>query len=109
MATKSIAKSIRISDEVFEYIDQAPGKGFNEKFENIILEAKLEEPKRKKELARLDKSITEKRSELQRLFDQYRYMDEFFKTVLRMQHQLYDLKELLDKATEQDKNNEKEI
>lgn len=51
MATKSIAKSIRISDEVFDYIDQAPGKGFNEKFENIILEAKLEESKRKEELA----------------------------------------------------------
>ena len=39
---KNIAKSVRISDEVFAYIDAAPGKGFNEKFENIILEAKRE-------------------------------------------------------------------
>lgn len=99
MATKTIAKSIRISDEVFGYIDKAPGKGFNEKFENIILQAKQEEPERLKRLADLDKSISKKRSELQRLFDQYRYMDDFFKTILRMQHQLYDLKELLDKAS----------
>lgn len=103
---KNISKSIRISEEVFAYIDQAPGKGFNEKFEYIILEAKKEEPKRKEELARLTESIEAKRCELKRLFEQYRYMDDFFRTVLRMQHQLYDLKETLDKVTGEQDNNQ---
>lgn len=35
---KEIAKSIRLSREVFEYIDGYRGNGFNEKFENIILD-----------------------------------------------------------------------
>ena len=40
LTKKSIAKSVRLTQEVFDYIDSAPGNGFNEKFENIILEAK---------------------------------------------------------------------
>lgn len=43
MAKKSIAKSIRLSREVFEYIDKYRGNGFNEKFENIILDYQQKE------------------------------------------------------------------
>ena len=46
-----------MTQEVFDYIDSAPGNGFNEKFENIILEAKRGESDRKAELARLDGEI----------------------------------------------------
>ena len=35
---KNIAKSIRLSEEVYAYIDGYRGNGFNEKFENIILD-----------------------------------------------------------------------
>lgn len=103
---KNIAKSIRISDEVFAYIDQTPGKGFNEKLENIILEAKKEEAKRQKHLDELQKSIDKEQRDLYRLMERNRYMEEFFKTVLRMQHQLYDLKELLEKAINEPENKE---
>jgi hypothetical protein len=95
---KNISKSIRISEEVFDYIDHAPGKGFNEKFENIILSAKKDESERKKRIAELDEQIQLKRCDLQNLFDQNRYMDEFFRTVLHMRHQLATMNELLDKA-----------
>lgn len=98
MAVKSISKSIRLSDEVYGYIMDAPGNGFNEKFENIILEAKEAEPERKKRLADYDKNIEKKSREFAQLFDRYRNVDEFFRSFLRMQHQLCDLKELLDKA-----------
>lgn len=47
---KSIAKSVRLTQEVYDYIEQQAGNGFNEKFENIILEAKKGESDRKKEL-----------------------------------------------------------
>lgn len=40
---KSISKSIRISEEVFNYINNYRGDGFNQKFENIILDYQREE------------------------------------------------------------------
>ena len=57
MKSKSIAKSIRLSDEIFAYIDEYRGNGFNEKFENIILDAMLSEKDRKMRLASLDLQI----------------------------------------------------
>jgi len=48
-----IAKSIRVEQKVFDYIEAYQGEGFNEKFENIIIFAMETE---KKTLARL-KSI----------------------------------------------------
>lgn len=38
MAKKPISKSIRLSEEVYDYISGYRGEGFNEKFENIILD-----------------------------------------------------------------------
>ena len=66
LTKKSIAKSVRLTQEVFDYIDSAPGNGFNEKFENIILEAKRGESDRKKELARLDKKIERQQRSMKR-------------------------------------------
>jgi hypothetical protein len=111
---KNISKSIRISDEVFEYIDAAPGKGFNEKFENIILSAKKEEPERQKRLAELNEAIAKETCDLQRLFDEHRYMRQFFNSVLHIQRELSDLEGLLHKAGGENtsltvNNNEKEI
>lgn len=103
MATKSIAKSIRLSDEVYDYIMNAPGKGFNEKFENIILQAKKEESDRKERLAGLQKSIDEQQRKLYQLFDKYRYLDDFFRQIIHMRHQVDALHKQLDKAmTESD-------
>lgn len=97
---KSIAKSIRISEEVFAYIDKAPGKGFNEKFENIILEAKRTEADRKKRLAGLEKQIHDAQLKLMKLLQQDRELQDFFRTFARMQHLLLDLKENLDRASD---------
>lgn len=38
MSKKEISKSIRLSKEVYDYINAYKGNGFNEKFENIILD-----------------------------------------------------------------------
>lgn len=64
---KNIAKSIRMSDKVNDYIMQAPGNGFNEKFENIILSAMESEKDRVAQLQRLDKQIDEKRDQIYKL------------------------------------------
>lgn len=108
MAKKDISKSIRLTQEVYDYIDEAAGNGFNEKFENIILEAKAQESERKKRLAELEKYIRKKQDELNDLFDEYRYLDEFFRSFIRMQHQLNNLEEDLHKAMEKNENLKKE-
>lgn len=94
---KNISKSIRISEEVFDYIDKAPGKGFNEKFENIILEAKETESYRKERLAGLEKQIHDAEQKLWKLLEQNRELDRFFRTFIQMQHTLDGLKTSLDR------------
>lgn len=37
MGKKNVAKSVRMTDEVFNYVDSFEGNGFNEKFENLVL------------------------------------------------------------------------
>lgn len=61
---KSISKSIRLTEEVFAYIDNYKGEGFNQKFENIILDAMCAEKHLKKRLKLLDKQMTEKQEQL---------------------------------------------
>lgn len=95
---KSISKSIRISEEVFGYIDNVPGKGFNEKLENIILEAKAEEPKRKKKLADLEQQVERERRSLYRLLEQRRDLDEFFRIFLRLRKDLEAMSESLGRV-----------
>lgn len=64
---KSISKSIRLTSKTFDYIMQAPGNGFNEKFENIILSAMESERDRVALLQHLDNRIEEKRDQIYKL------------------------------------------
>ena len=82
-----------MTQEVFDYIDSAPGNGFNEKFENIILEAKRGESDRKKELARLDKEIEKQQHRQFLLFQQYTLLGYFFKCVENMQRDFSNLED----------------
>ena len=100
---KSIAKSVRLTQEVFDYIDSAPGNGFNEKFENIILEAKRGESDRKKELARLDKQIEKQQRKESLLFEKYNYLESSFRDFVHIHHQIENLRQDIDKAAEKDK------
>ena len=102
---KSISKSVRLSDEVFDYINQSPGKGFNEKFENIILRAKKEESDREQRLKDLQRQIDEEERKLYQLFEKYRYLDDYFRNFVSMRHQLDNMQQLLKKAAEADQDN----
>lgn len=102
---KSISKSVRLSDEVFDYINQSPGKGFNEKFENIILRAKKEESDREQRLKDLQRKIDEEERKLYQLFEKYRYLDDYFRNFVAMRHQLDNMQQLLKKAAEADQDN----
>lgn len=100
MTKKSIAKSVRLTQEVYDYIDQSAGNGFNEKFENIILEAKTGESKRKQEIARLDKKIEKLRKKEALLFDQYDILSYFFRDFINVQHILERLKRQIEEAAD---------
>lgn len=58
---KSVSKSIRLSPELYGYICSYRGNGFNEKFENIILDARDTEPQRRARLESLDEEIGAKK------------------------------------------------
>lgn len=92
-----------MTQEVFDYIDSAPGNGFNEKFENIILEAKRGESDRKKELARLDGEIEKQRKKESLLFDKYHYLESSFRDFVHIHHQIENLRRDFDKVLETDK------
>lgn len=54
---KNIAKSIRLSQEVYDYINQYRGNGFNEKFENIILDYQAKEKEIQEKIKREEKAL----------------------------------------------------
>jgi geranylgeranyl pyrophosphate synthase len=68
MLNKSNAKSIRMTDEVFGYINNFKGDGFNEKLENIVLFAKKHEPKIKERIAILEEKEEELKKEVEKLY-----------------------------------------
>ena len=64
---KNISKSVRLSKEVYEYIDSFEGEGFNQKFENIILFSMKHEEQKRKRLEELDKLVSIRSEELNKL------------------------------------------
>lgn len=95
---------MRLTQEVYDYIEQQAGNGFNEKFENIILEAKKGESERKKELARLDKEIEKQRKKESLLFDKYHYLESSFRDFMHIHHQIENLRKGIDKVVDTEKN-----
>ncbi len=67
-----IAKSIRVDQEIFAYIERYKGEGFNEKFENIIRDAMESEKKRLEHIKQLDKQIREQEQKLQKIMNEVR-------------------------------------
>lgn len=56
----SVAKSIRISEDLYDYINNYQGEGFNQKFSNIIRDARDTEPARRQKIQALDAEIKRK-------------------------------------------------
>lgn len=61
---KDIAKSIRISQEAFDYIDSAAGSSFNDKLNGLIYLMGSAVPEKKKELRFVDACIEKRKKEL---------------------------------------------
>lgn len=92
---KEIAKSIRLSREVFEYIDSYRGNGFNEKFENIILDYQKAEKDiqarikaRKKELELWEKQVHKAAGNVRRLQNLSWRVDQIIEHLEQIDHSL---------------------
>lgn len=70
MAAKPNIRSIRISNQVMEYIDAQVGDNFSAKFEAMILRCMWELPAKEEQIKKLDKEIAQKRKQLYDMSDQ---------------------------------------
>lgn len=66
---KNNLKSVRISDEVLSVVESYQGEGFNQKFENLVIDFKKSRSEREAYLAQLDETIACRKSELKSLLD----------------------------------------
>lgn len=98
---KSINKSIRLSPKVYNYIDSHPGNGFNEKFENIILEAMEFEDQRKQRLEYLDERINMKLEQISVIEDKIKALNDFLLVAVRANGMFKQLEELRNKIVSQ--------
>lgn len=64
---KNINKSVRLSNEVYEYVNEFQGNGFNEKFENIVVFCMKTEVERKKRLDEIEKMIKSRSEQLENI------------------------------------------
>ena len=67
MSRKNNLKSVRLSDEVLEYVQNFEGDGFNQKFENLVLFCMKEEKSKRLLIQSLDKEINEQHEILDKL------------------------------------------
>lgn len=96
MAKKSISKSVRMTEDLYGFIMQAPGNGFNEKFENIVLRERRMQP----EIDKMQEILDEKRREVYHLMDQHRHLDDFYRHYGYMCDQLNIMRRELEAVLE---------
>ena len=97
---KSNSKSIRLSDEVLAYIEKSKGNGFNEKFENIILHAKEDEPRLQKQLNYLDEQITKKHVQLDTISQKVNSLDEQVNAIFSLSDQIHKIQKNMKKLVD---------
>lgn len=72
MATKSNLKSVRLSDDLIELIEQQVGTTFTAKLENLVTRCVWELPRKEEEIKYLEKEIENRRSDLRQLSERAR-------------------------------------
>ena len=97
---KNNSKSVRLSDEVLAYIEGYRGSGFNEQFENIILDAKRSEPERKQKLAELDKQIDKSLDKFHKINSTVTQLDAYVYQALHLHKSLQSLSENISKLVD---------
>ena len=71
---KSNNKSVRLDDRIYNYVIKYRGDGFNQKFENIVIDFFESENDRKKRINDLDILISKRENEINSLNDKLHKM-----------------------------------
>ncbi len=104
MASKGLIRSIRISDEMAELIDQQIGANFTEKWEALVYRCAWELPQKEEQLKQIQERIDRERQrlrDLQKATEQLRMLENdlattkhYFKIVERRAKQVAESAEL---------------
>ena len=108
MAKKNNLKSVRLSDQVMDYVINFEGDGFNQKFENLVLFCMEQEETRKQKIAFLDRQIAKQYKKLDVLQQISSKIAGVRRTLTNLEWQANALSELMDELLK-DKDEDQEL
>lgn len=108
MAKKNNLKSVRLSDQVMDYVINFEGDGFNQKFENLVLFCMEQEETRKQKIAFLDQQIVKQYKKLDTLRQLTSEIGDVRRALTHLERQINDLSDLMDKLLK-DKDDDPEL
>lgn len=100
MAKKNNLKSIRLSDQVMDYVINFEGDGFNQKFENLVLFCMEQEETKKQKIAFLDQQIVKQYKKLDALRQISSEIGDVRRALTNLEWRANDLFNLMDKLLE---------
>ena len=108
MAKKNNLKSIRLSDQVMDYVINFEGDGFNQKFENLVLFCMEQEETKKQRITLLDQQIAKQYKKIYALQQISSEIGDVRRALTNLEWKANDLSGLMDKLLE-DKDEDHEI
>ena len=108
MSKKVNLKSVRLSDQVMDYVINFEGEGFNQKFENLVLFCMEQEESKKQRITLLDQQIAKQYKKLDVLQQISSKIGDVRSALTNLEWKANDLSDLMDKLLE-DKNADPEL
>lgn len=108
MAKKNNLKSVRLSDQVMDYVINFEGDGFNQKFENLVLFCMEQEETKKQKIAFLDQQIVKQYKKLDALRQLISKISAVSEALLDLECRTNDLSALMDELLK-DKDEDQEL
>ena len=108
MAKKVNLKSVRLSDQVMDYVINFEGEGFNQKFENLVLFCMEQEESKKQRITLLDQQIARQYKKLYALQQLSSEIGDVRRALTHLERQANDLSDLMDKLLK-DEDNDPEL
>ena len=100
MVKKNNLKSVRLSDQVMDYVINFEGDGFNQKFENLVLFCMEQEETKKQKIAFLDQQIVKQYKKLDALRQLISKISAVSEALLDLEWRTNDLSALMDELLE---------
>ena len=100
MAKKNNLKSVRLSDQVMDYVINFEGEGFNQKFENLVLFCMEQEESKKQRIALLDQQIARQYKKLYALQQLSSKIGDVRRALTNLEWRANDLSDLMGKLLE---------